>query len=283
MTAMHSGGLAFLFAAVALGVAVVALVREPARPPRATPRTDRVAELEAEVRRLGAELARLRAGPARGDPARGGPAPGPRVGTGGGEGEPGAAESRPDAEGADDPALARIVDEAVDRKTKKVLDELRVKANKKPPIGMLVEALELTREQREAAERVVAEGQRELHRILGVPASDGGVPLDELVEIMARGIAEPGKDHGFGRWFARIASEKIPGTNETYVARVEAVKRTMRETFKRNWSAAQYREFEEWGVDPTEIQGVPGSPNPALLERVAARARELGADPPDDG
>ena len=106
--------------------------------------------------------------------------------------------------------------------------------------------------------------------------------MDDLIDIVAKGIAQPGKDHAWGPLFALIVSEKIPGTDETYGTRIESVKNRMRETFKRNWSEAQYREFEQWGVDPTEIGKVPDSPNTALMERIMERAKTLGADIPDD-
>jgi hypothetical protein len=142
--------------------------------------------------------------------------------------------------------------------------------------------LELTEEQRAETERVIVEGQRELHRILETPTYDGTSLMDELVEIVARGFAEPGKDHGFGKWFGRVLTEKIPGTDETYATRIESVKNGMRTSFKREWSEAQYREFEEWGVDPTEVQEVPGSPNEALEKRIVERATSLGAEIPAD-
>jgi hypothetical protein len=56
----------------------------------------------------------------------------------------------------------------------------------------------------------------------------------------------------------------------------------MRARFHRDWSEEQYREFETWGVDPTEIENVPGSPNEALLRRITERARALGAAIPGD-
>ncbi|MHC4411286.1 MAG: hypothetical protein ACYS0F_20065 [Planctomycetota bacterium] len=143
---------------------------------------------------------------------------------------------------------------------------------------MLASTIELTREQRESAERVVVEGQRELHRILGTTTTDGTSLMDELVEIMANGIAQPGKDHGFGRWIGRVMSEKIPGTNDTYATRIEAVKNSMRATFQKEWTAEQYKEFKAWGVDPTEIEKVPGSPNEALRKRIMERAAALGAE-----
>ena len=266
-------GVALAFSAVALGVAVVALTREPPEPPRAPARMDRVEVLASQVEELRREVETLRADrPEQRGTGAPLPTPLPQLTQ--------ETESETIVEGGD--VLESIVDDAVARKTERVLDEMRVKADKKPAMDVFASMLELSEDQRVATERAVVEGQREVHAILGTPTYDGTNLMDQLVEIAAKGIAEPGKDHGWGLWLARVLSEKIPGTDETYGARIESVKNGVRTTFKREWSEAQYREFEAWGVDPTEIESVAGSPNEALLKRVTERARALGAVFPED-
>jgi len=268
---MKTGGVALVLSALALGAAIVALTREPPQPQRASARMDRVTELETEVAELAHEVALLRGQRAEGARRNASSTePGAAPATGGDAGDV------PE----DETSIAAIVDDAVDRRAKQVIDDLRIKTDKKPAIDAFVAALELDREQRAATERVIVEGQREVHQILGTPTRDGTNLMDELVEIIAKQIAEPGKDHGFGRWFARVAGETIPGTNKTYGERIEAVKASMRANFKREWSESQYKEFEEWGIDPTEIQKVPGSPNAELEKRILARASVLGAELP---
>jgi len=272
---MRIGSVALALSGLALGLAVFALTREAPQAARASMRTDRVAALEAQIAQLRRDVAALREGrPEQATEDLPGLPSMPRpVGT---------ADSGRSREFADDDGeLKAIVDDAVERKAEQVLDELRVKENKKPAIDVFAAALELSREQRAVTERVVVEGQRQIHRILEVPTSSGSNLMDDLVEIAARGIAEPGKDHGFGRWLGRVLTEKIPGTDQTYATRIEAVKTDMRAVFRREWSEAQYREFETWGVDPSEVQNVPGSPNEELAERIAERARELGAVIPE--
>jgi hypothetical protein len=273
---MRVAGVALVLSAVALAVAIIAPTRESPPPERAPMRMDRVTALEAQVAELTREVESLKAEKAQ------------RIGR---DTSGPVAETRPaDADDVaspptvakGDPELTAIVDDAVDRKTKRVLDELRIKADKKPAIDVFASMLELTPEQRAAAERVVVDGQNQVYAILDTPTVDGTNLMDELVEVFAKGIAEPGKDHGFGRWIGRVLSEKIPRTDETYATRIESVKTAMRTTFKRDWSEAQYKEFEEWGVDPTEIKNVPGSPQKALEKRIIERATSLGADIPDD-
>jgi hypothetical protein len=97
-------------------------------------------------------------------------------------------------EGGDE--LEAIVDDAVQRRTERALDELRVKANKKPAMDVFASTLELSEEQRVATERAVVEGQREVHAILDTPTSDGTNLMDQLVDVAARAIAAPTEDPG---------------------------------------------------------------------------------------
>lgn len=273
---MRIAGVALALSVVALAIAVIRPTQESPPPQRAPVRTARIAAAEAEIAQLKREVASLKArlpGRIPGDVAESDPTIVP-TDTGG--------VARPQGLDGGDEALKAIVDDAVEKQTEKVVDELRLKANRKPAMDVFARVLELTEEQRAATERVVVEGQRQVHEILNIPTYEGTLLMDELVEIFAKRIAEPGKDHGFGRWIARVLSEKIPGSDETYATRIEAVKSDMRATFKREWSEAQYREFEEWGVDPTEIEKVPGSPNDALGKRIVERARRLGAEIPEE-
>jgi len=275
---MRVGTVALAFSALALGIAVFSLTRESPRPGRDSMRTNRVAALETKVAELTREIESLKnrtPHPIRRHTSESGLPPA----------GPDAEYREPDVLSGrvqDDKALKAVVDDAVNRKAKQVMDEMRIKANKKPAMEVFAKVLELTAKQRASAERIVVEGQREVGVILDMPTADGTNLKDELIELVALGFAQPGKDHGWRRWFGRVLREKIPGTDETYGARIESVKNAMRATFKREWTDAQYREFAEWKVDPTEIKDVPGSPNAELLKVILERARELGADIPDD-
>ncbi len=275
---MKAAGTAVLLSTIALALGVVALTREGGAPsPRRTAeRADHTATLAGEIAELRREIAALKARGA-------GPEARPTFALPSGAPADGAALPEAPREGADvDPALEAAVHVAVERKTEEVLRRLRAKEEKKPPIATFAATLRLSASQRAETERVVAEGQREMYRILEVPTADGTNLLEQVVEIAARGMAEPGKDHGFGAWLVRIVNEKVPGTNTTYAARIESLKQSMRASFERDWSESQYQEFKQWGVDPTEIQGVRDSPTDALVERITARARALGADLPRD-
>ncbi|HEX5136401.1 MAG TPA: hypothetical protein VFY93_05485 [Planctomycetota bacterium] len=275
---MRTAGIALAVSAVALGVGVLALLRElPAD--RAPPRMDRMEKLERQFAELSRDLEILKAGRGEGVPGEG-PEP-PLLPSRTEPASPGGTSPAP-SPGGGNGEIEALVDDAVARKTKGVLDEIRIKSEKKPAIDVFASTLELTDEQRARTERVVVEGQKQVHEILGTPTQDGANLMDQLVELAARGMAEPGKDPGWGLWYGRVLTEKIPGTDETYAARIETVKGRMRAAFKRDWSEAPYEEVEGWGVDPTEIQKVHDSPNDALFRRIADRARTLGAKIPGD-
>lgn len=276
---MKAAGVSLLLSALALAFAGVAMTTTDSNPQARPPRLDRMADFERRMDELSQEIMLLRTQFA--SPAVNNPAPSSSEGS--------MAKTSDVSEAAWTPSgttntksLEAIVDAAVNKKTAHILDQMRIKQNKKPEFGAFASVLELTDEQRQETERVVVEGQREVHSILNTPTANGTNLMDGLIEIVAKGFVTPGKDNGWGAWVGRVMNETIPGTQESYGARIESVKNGMRESFKREWTEKQYREFEQWGVDPTEIQKVPGSPNDELWKRVSERARELGAKIPEN-
>jgi hypothetical protein len=259
-----------LLSLIALGVAVFALTRhDDARPVRSSPRTERVATLEAQVAELQREVETLKA------QRRWTPSVAPEP-----DAESGEADEYAGAPAEHDPQLKKMIDAAVERKADQVRKELSAKANKKPAFDVFASTLKLTPTQKDAAGRVIAAGQQQVYDILNTPTANGTNLMDELVDLVANGFARPGKNQGWGPWFVKVMSEKIPGTDETYGKRIEGVKNEMKALFKRTWTPAQYKEFEDWGVDPTEVEKVPGSSNAELEKRIVQRARELGAQIP---
>lgn len=192
---------------------------------------------------------------------------------------PGAPSEAPMVAGS--PAEARlkaIVDDAVSKKAKEVVNELEIKKNKKPSMEVFATMLELTRDQRYAAEQEVIRGQREAYRILETPTRDGHDLMEELIDLVAKGAVKPGQDHGWGPWVARVTTMKVPGTNETYSAQIESVKASIRTSFKKTFSKEQYAEYQGWQVDPLEIKDIPDSPSKVLEQRVKDRIEQLSQE-----
>ena len=178
--------------------------------------------------------------------------------------------------------IEKMVEEAVE---KKAVQLQAMQGSKKPSIDLFTKTLELTDEQRYAVERAVVSSQHELKAILEIPTEDGSNFIDELVEVFADGVANPGENPRRAmKFFGRLLSESIPGTNDTYAERLEAVKTRLRASLKRDLDEKQYATFEAWQMDPTEIQEIEGSPWKEIETRVIERARDLGAEiPGEDG
>ena len=161
------------------------------------------------------------------------------------------------------------------RRTEQVVKDLATKQDKKPPIDVLVSTLELTGPERLAAEDGIRRGQQQMLDVLATPTWDGDVLLDEVVETAAQGMATPGRGPEWAPLFARLVSEKVPGGDLTYAARIEAIKSATRERLRAAWRPEAYEEFVAWGVDPLEVKGIEGSPTQALEARIGARAAAL--------
>lgn len=167
-------------------------------------------------------------------------------------------------------AVDARIDEAVDEK----LEEIKLKWNKKPKLETVAKLLELDERQAQVIEEEVRKGQNQIRSILDQPLADGSNLLDDLVEVMAHGQS-PKAGQLWGTWLGRLQREKVPGTDLTYAQRLEQAKSEVRDGFRQVMSPDQYREFEEWAFDPTEVEGISESPWEAFGERVAARAAEL--------
>lgn len=168
------------------------------------------------------------------------------------------------------------VDERIDAAVARQAAEFELKKNKKPALDTFAEQLELENYQRLAIENEVREGQRQIRQILETPTADGSNLLDEFVVAIAYGEAKSPEAPGrFMQWFARVTTEKIPGTDQTYSARVEAVKASVDASFRRELSDDQYSEYKDWAIDPTEIQAIEDSPWADFEERVAEAVQGL--------
>ncbi|MHC4932822.1 MAG: hypothetical protein ACYTGV_11600, partial [Planctomycetota bacterium] len=87
--------------------------------------------------------------------------------------------------------LKAMVDDAVAKKAKEVVDELSIKENKKPSMDVFASMLELNKDQRYAAEQEVIRGQREAYRILETPTRDGSNLMEELLDVVTKNFARP--------------------------------------------------------------------------------------------
>lgn len=180
------------------------------------------------------------------------------------------------------PEDAERIEELVEASVAKKAAQLQVMSNKKPSIDLFATTLGLTDAQRFDVEQEVIHGQQQLRDLLGTPTADGSVLLDDLVEALAHSLVDPDQARTkWGTFLGRVLSEEIPGTEETYGLRAETLKGGVREGLRRTLSDEQFAAFMAWRLDPTEIQGIQGSPWKGIEPRVQDRAEALRAERED--
>jgi hypothetical protein len=281
-----SGPWALALGVVAIALGAYALTRDA---PDSSGLEERLLEVEGKVARIEAAVAALdRAAPAAptlmGYTLEDEPGPPEPAGVAPVRGEDAGAEDAGGAASPDaPPRTAEEIQELVDKAVEKKAAQMQGMRNKKPPLDLFARTLGLDDAQREQLARDVVRAQHAIQQVLEIPADDGTNFIEELVEVMADGMAHPGENPGRGKaLFGRLKAERIPGSDETYADRVEVLKNALRSSFERSWTAKQYATFEQWQMDPTQIQGIEGSPFKAIERRVVERARQLGAKLPGD-
>jgi hypothetical protein len=128
---------------------------------------------------------------------------------------------------------------------------------RKPPLSQVAAELDLDDAQREAVHQAVIRGQEETIALLRTPTPGGRVPIDDLLKAFLE-KPEVARERAM-EVFAMLATEKVPGSEETYAQRLEGVKKSTAETFRRSFTPEQFKAYEKTGQDPLEIQ-VPDSP-----------------------
>ena len=277
-------GLALFLSLVALAAGAYAVTRRAAEPADTSMRLD---EIDARLARMEGSIARAREpdeptliglGMGTGAATSGRAGAGTTV-----AGRTEAAEGGRPAEAVESAETKEQIRELVDEAVTKKAAEIQQMQDKKPSIEHFSRTLALTDSQREVIEREVVEAQLQIRALLETPTADGTNLLDELVEVMAEGMARPGEKSERGmKWFGRILTEQVPGTSETYAARAERAKDRLREALRRELTPGQHAQYESWQLDPSEIQGVRNSPWKDLEGRIVERAKDLGAEIPAD-
>ncbi len=141
---------------------------------------------------------------------------------------------------------------------------------RKPPLSQVAAELDLDDSQREAVHQAVLRGQEETIALLRTPTPGGRVPLDDLLKAF---LDRPENvKESVVEVFGMLATEKVPGSEETYAQRLEGVKRSTSEAFRRTFTPEQFKAYERTGQDPLEIQ-VPDSPWIQVLQDAWKKTR----------
>ncbi len=158
----------------------------------------------------------------------------------------GMAPGSEDAESlADD--VARRVEERMSEKIDRLAGrERNGQGEWKAPIDELTEELSLDETQQERAKQIFDRAKDEMYALLKTTRLDGGSLLDDLADDLAQGgdIQET-----FGRFIGKLISDRVPGTDDTYLAHILESRRGLEGELGTHLSDEQMVEFRRLRVD----------------------------------
>jgi hypothetical protein len=254
--------------------------RESAPSPQDSP--EWVLEMKARVSALEEKVATLQ----KGAPAAAGRA-NPAAPLGLGLPLPGApggdAESAevPGRAGGPDAAPARK--EELERKVKDLESKLgevqkrleEDKEEKKPKFSQFAARLGLDDNQKQATSDILRRGKEELLEHLQKPLSDGKILINEFAEIMFQTSQNPKEaEKKGGQIFLRLFSEKVPGTEKTYIETIGELNGRIRSDMKACMNDEQKKKYDEWSPDPTDIELEDDPINRYLMDYIKRRKEE---------
>jgi len=155
------------------------------------------------------------------------------------------------------------------------------KLGKEPPLAAVVAQLDLDEIERDALEDVLRQKKNDMMTLLQTPRMDGTNMLDEfgdeLIKIMTAG--EPDEEKArqtFVKFFGRLAAERVPGSEKTYLAEIIRMQEETRRGFKQALSKDQFRSFEALGIQNAMDIKIPNEPIEMYLQQ---RMQASGATP----
>ena len=146
-----------------------------------------------------------------------------------------------------DAAVAKKVDEKLAGKKKEGI----FGDDKKRPIADISKELGLTELQEDQMVQAIDTSQRGMFGVITTPRNDGTNLVDDIVKALQDPEDPQGKAQAV---FMKLFTDKIPGTEETYLARIMTEKKTLSEEFRKILTPDQMKKYERLGQDPHEIQ-----------------------------
>jgi hypothetical protein len=153
-----------------------------------------------------------------------------------------------------DPAA---IDDMVSKKVDEKLANAKQKKgglfgdDKKRPLAEISRDLELTELQEDQMAEAINASQKVCFGLVTTPRNDGTNILDDIV--LAMQDPEHAQEKATAA-FMKIFTEKIPGTDETYLGRIMAEKTALNAEFKKLLTEDQMKKYTRLGQDPHEIQ-----------------------------
>lgn len=125
----------------------------------------------------------------------------------------------------------------------------------KPRFDTFAARLELDPTQVRQTQQLLERGQTDMLEIMKRPLPDGSNLADELAEAFSSAMdgSDEGKQKVAGV-FQRLVTEKVPGTEKTYLETMEEMNRRLADDMCHLYSPSQVKKFREWGPKPSDIE-----------------------------
>jgi cell division protein FtsL len=125
---------------------------------------------------------------------------------------------------------------------------------KEPPLSAVAARLGLEDFEKKALEDVLRKTKNEMMTLLKTPRADGSNKLDEIadvfIDIFKSGDPDsPESKKKAMKFFLSLGTEKIPGTEKSYLEEIGRIHEETRAAFKETLSEKQYQDFEALGIE----------------------------------
>jgi len=154
--------------------------------------------------------------------------------------------------------LDELVADRVEKKVSEKLDTMAARDRErggdgkwKAPIDDLTKELKLTETQKADATRVFNAARDASFTLLKTQRLDGGCMLDDLVAALKSGVDQ---EEAGRQFFKRIFTEKVPGTDTTYVAEYIDMEQGTSDALAQKLDAAQMKRLKSLHVNLLEVQ-----------------------------
>jgi hypothetical protein len=178
----------------------------------------------------------------------------------GGKGTAGGAASGPEGEGtrpegsATEAELRKKI-ENLESSLRKVENRLEDNKDEKPKLERFAAMLELDEEQTKKTREILTRGQEESLELLKRPLPDGTVFAEEIAEHFAASASGDTKgNEKMLKVFGRLYSEKVPGTDKTFIQVMDEGNARMTEDLGRIMTPEQGKKFRQWAVKPSDVE-----------------------------
>jgi len=152
---------------------------------------------------------------------------------------------------ADGDALDAVVAKKVEEKMGGKKKDGIFGDEKKRPLTEISKDLELTEPQEDQMAAAIDASQKKVFDLITTPRNDGTNLLDDLAEALKDPEHAQEKAQAV---FLQLFTAKIPGSDETYLAKIMTEKVALNEEFRKVLTPEQMKKYERLGQDPHEIQ-----------------------------